>query len=219
MVWAVNCEPNNPKLILQYGFALMSNEETAKGFENLSKAKDIIAPQNEPVETNEKDDLLSDAKPKGMANKEFNDDSSDLLYITLGMYCFDNGDFKNALNHFSQIKHVSLDILQRKAIICGIESNIREGLNTTNQIKLLNPSAYNGYQLAFGLLVQIANKANETAKNLIAESEKISNTAEKEKLIKRANDHIEIRNELFNRAKNELSKAKKFAKPNGLLFR
>ena len=80
--WAVNCEPNNPKLILQYGFALMSNEETAKGFENLSKAKDIIAPQNEPVETNEKDDLLSDAKPKGMANKEFNDDSSDLLYIT-----------------------------------------------------------------------------------------------------------------------------------------
>jgi len=30
--WAVDCEPEKPKLLLQYGFALMSNEETAKGF-------------------------------------------------------------------------------------------------------------------------------------------------------------------------------------------
>jgi len=55
-----------------------------------------------------------------------------------------------------------LDILQRKAIIYGIKNNIRNGLQAANQIKLIAPSEYLGYKLAFKLLVQA--KRLDTAK-------------------------------------------------------
>ncbi len=47
-----------------------------------------------------------------------------------------------------------MDILQRKAIIYGIKNEIRNGVQVANQIKLVAPSEYIGYKIAFKLLIQ-----------------------------------------------------------------
>ena len=50
---------------------------------------------------------------------------------------------------------MDMDIMKRKVIIYGMKNDIRNCLLTTNQMKLVAPSDYTGYQLAFKLLCQI----------------------------------------------------------------
>lgn len=79
------------------------------------------------------------------------------LYNLMGILCFDIGRYDDALinlNKAEQLIGVDLDILKRKAIIYGIQNDIRSGLHVANQIKLIAPSEYIGYQLAFKLLIQ-----------------------------------------------------------------
>lgn len=45
-----------------------------------------------------------------------------------------------------------MDILKRKAVIYGLLDEITNGLQTANQMKLLAPSDYSGYQAAYILL-------------------------------------------------------------------
>lgn len=55
--------------------------------------------------------------------------------------------------------------MKRKVIIYGMKNDIRNGLLTTNQMKLVAPSDYTGYQLAFKLLCQ-ANRLDAAEREL-----------------------------------------------------
>lgn len=126
---AVKYDPNNGNRYYDLGFALATNEKMADAVKNLAKADELgCIPEN----------LVQ-------------------LYNLLGVICFDVGRYDDALINLSkaeQLVGVNLDILQRKAIIYGIKNDVRNGLQTANQIKLVAPSEYIGYKLAFKLLIQ-----------------------------------------------------------------
>jgi len=90
------------------------------------------------------------------------------LYNLLGILCFDIGRYDDALvnlNKAEKLIGIDVDILKRKAVIYGIKNDIKNGLMTANQIKLVTPSEYTGYQIAFKLLVQ-AKRLDEAEKEL-----------------------------------------------------
>jgi tetratricopeptide (TPR) repeat protein len=126
---AVKNDPNNGNRYYDLGFAQATNDKLADAMKNLAKADELgCIPEN----------LVQ-------------------LYNLLGIVCFDIGRYDDALINLSkaeQLIGVDLDILQRKAIIYGIKDDIRNGLQTANQIKLVAPSDYIGYKVAFKLLVQ-----------------------------------------------------------------
>ena len=93
--------------------------------------------------------------------------------MPVGIICFDIGRYDDALVNLSkaeQLLGVDLDIMQRKAVIYGIKNDIRNGLHTANQIKMIAPSEYKGYQIAFKLLIQA--KRLETAEKELQMAEK-----------------------------------------------
>ena len=126
---AVKYDANNGNRYYDLGFAQASNEKLADAIKSLSKAEELgCIPEN----------LVQ-------------------LYTLMGIICFDIGRYDDALINLSkaeQLLGVNLDILQRKAIIYGLKNEIRNGLQVANQIKLIAPSEYLGYQLAFKLLIQ-----------------------------------------------------------------
>lgn len=145
---AVKYEPNNGNRYYDLGFALATNEKLADAIKNLAKADELgCIPEN----------LVQ-------------------LYNLLGIICFDIGRYDDALinlNKAEQLVGVNIDILQRKAIIYGIKNEIRNGLQVANQIKLVAPSEYIGYKIAFKLLIQakrldIAEKELEKAEKFAA---------------------------------------------------
>lgn len=126
---AVKYDPNNGNRYYDLGFALATNEKMADAVKNLAKADELgCIPEN----------LVQ-------------------LYNLLGIICFDVGRYDDALINLSKAERlmgVNLDILERKAIIYGIKNDVRNGLQIANQIKLVAPSEYIGYKLAFKLLIQ-----------------------------------------------------------------
>lgn len=134
---AVQNDPNNGNRYYDLGFAQATNEKVADAIKNLAKADELGCISENIVQ----------------------------LYNLLGIICFDLGRYDDALINLSkaeQIIGVDMDILQRKAIIYGIKNDIRNALQIANQIKLIAPSEYLGYQLAFKLLIQA--KRFDTAK-------------------------------------------------------
>lgn len=126
---ALGHDPDNGNRYYDLGFALASDERLADALKNLAKAEELgCVPEN----------LVQ-------------------LYSLLGVICFDIGRYDDALinlNKAEQLTGVNLDILQRKAIIYGIKDDMRNGLMTANQIKLVSPSEYMGYKIAFQMLIQ-----------------------------------------------------------------
>lgn len=126
---AVKYDASNGNRYYDLGFAQATNDKLADALKNLAKADELgCIPEN----------LIQ-------------------LYNLLGIICFDIGRYDDALVNLSkaeQLVGVNLDILQRKAIIYGIKNDIRNGLQVANQIKLVAPSEYIGYKIAFKLLVQ-----------------------------------------------------------------
>lgn len=145
---AVKCDPNNGNRYYDLGFALAANEKMADALKNLAKADEL------------------GCNPENLVQ----------LYNLLGVVCFDIGRYDDALINLSkaeQLIGVDIDILQRKAIIYGIKNDIKNGLITANQIKLVSPSEYIGYKIAFKLLIQskrfdAAQKELERAKKYTA---------------------------------------------------
>lgn len=134
---AVKYDASNGNRYYDLGFALATNDKLADAIKNLAKADELGCIPENTVQ----------------------------LYNLLGIICFDIGRYDDALINLSkaeQLIGVNLDILQRKAIIYGIKNDIRNGLQVANQIKLVAPSEYIGYKLAFKLLVQA--KRLDTAK-------------------------------------------------------
>lgn len=126
---ALKYDPANGNRYFDLGFALATNDKLADALKYLAKADELgCTPEN----------LVQ-------------------LYNLLGIICFDIGRYDDALVNLGkaeQLAGINVDILQRKAIIYGIRNEIRKGLEVSNQIKLVAPSEYLGYQLAFKLLVQ-----------------------------------------------------------------
>lgn len=134
---AVKYDASNGNRYYDLGFAQATNEKLAAALKNLAKADELGCIPENAVQ----------------------------LYNLLGVICFDIGRYDDALINLSkaeQVIGVNLDILQRKAIIYGIKNEIRNGLQTANEIKLIAPSEYIGYKLAFKLLIQA--KRLDTAK-------------------------------------------------------
>ena len=126
---ALKYDPANGNRYFDLGFALATNDKLADALKYLAKADELGCATESVIQ----------------------------LYNLLGIICFDLGRFEDALVNLEkaeQLAGVNLDILRRKAIIHGIRNEIRKGLEVTNQIKLVAPSEYMGYQLAFQLLVQ-----------------------------------------------------------------
>lgn len=142
---AVKYDANNGNRYYDLGFAQATNEKLADALKNLAKADELgCIPEN----------LVQ-------------------LYNLFGIICFDIGRYDDALINLSkaeQLVGVNMDILQRKAIIYGIKNEIRNGLQVANQIKLVAPSEYLGYQIAFKLLVQA--KRLDTAKTELQKAAK-----------------------------------------------
>ena len=126
---AVKHDERNGNRYYDLGFAYATNNKTTNAVRAFSKAEELgCAPEN----------LVQ-------------------LYHILGIICFDMGRYDDALINLSkaeQLLGVDLDVLQRKAVIYGMKNDIRRGLETANQMKLVSPSEYIGYQVAFKLLVQ-----------------------------------------------------------------
>ncbi|HHX57493.1 MAG TPA: tetratricopeptide repeat protein [Clostridiales bacterium] len=142
---AVKYDSNNGNRYYDLGFALATTEKLADAMKSFAKAEELgCIPEN----------IVQ-------------------LYNILGIICFDIGRYDDALINLSkaeQLIGVDLDILQRKAIIYGIKNDIRNGLQIANQIKLIAPSDYRGYQIAFKLLIQ--TKRLETAQKELEKAEK-----------------------------------------------
>ena len=138
---AVKLDQNNGNRYFNLGYALATSEKAADAI------KKIIA----------KADELG-CSPENTVQ----------LYNLLGIICFDIGRYKDALVNLEkaeQIIGVDMDIMKRKVIIYGMKNDIRNGLLTTNQMKLVAPSDYTGYQLAFKLLCQ-ANRLDAAEREL-----------------------------------------------------
>lgn len=137
---AVKFDPSNGNRYYDLGFACASNEKSADAMKAFAKAEELgCTPEN----------LVQ-------------------LYNVLGIICFDIGRYDDALINLTkaeQLTGVDLDIMQRKAVIYGIKNDIRNGLHTANQIKLIAPSEYIGYKIAFKLLIQ-AKRLDVAAKEL-----------------------------------------------------
>ena len=133
---AVKCDGANGNRYYDLGFAQATAEQTVNAMNSFARAEELgCTPEN----------LVQ-------------------LYNVLGIICFDIGRYDDALVNLSkaeQLLGVNLDIMQRKAVIYGIKNDIRNGLHTANQIKMIAPSDYTGYKIAFKLLIEA--KRLETA--------------------------------------------------------
>lgn len=126
---AIRIDPKNGNRYFDLGFALATSEKIADAMRNFAKAEEL------------------GCSPENLAQ----------LYNVLGICCFDIARYDDALinlNKAEQIVGVDMDILQRKAILYGIKGDIRNGILTANQLKLIAPTEYMGYKIAFKLLVQ-----------------------------------------------------------------
>lgn len=126
---AVKYDPNNGNRYFDLGFAQATAEKTANAIKSLTRAEEL------------------GCMPENLTR----------LYTVLGLMCFDIGRYDDALINLDkaeQLAGINLEIMQRKAIIYGVKNDIRNGLHTANQIKLISPSDYTGYKIAFRLLIQ-----------------------------------------------------------------
>lgn len=126
---AVKNDPDNGNRHYDLGFAYASNNRSANAVSAFAKAEELGCVTENLMQ----------------------------LYHVLGIICFDMGRYDDALTNLSkseQLVGVDMDVLQRKAVIYGIKEDYRNALHTANQMKLVAPSDYKGYQIAFKLLIQ-----------------------------------------------------------------
>ena len=84
-----------------------------------------------------------------------NEDAAGQMYHILGIVNQEFGKLDDALINLKKSELIipaDMDILKRKAVIYGLLDEITNGLQTANQMKLLAPSDYSGYQAAYILL-------------------------------------------------------------------
>ena len=124
---AVNCDPNNGNRYFSLGYAQASVNKIAEAMQNFAKADEL----------------------------GLNEDAAGQMYHILGIVNQEFGKLDDALINLKKSELIipaDMDILKRKAVIYGLLDEITNGLQTANQMKLLAPSDYSGYQAAYILL-------------------------------------------------------------------
>lgn len=79
------------------------------------------------------------------------------LYKIMAMLCFDMNRYEDAILNFiksEKIIGIDMDVLQRKALSYSMSGDTRAGIEVANQMKILAPTDYLGYRIAFNVLLQ-----------------------------------------------------------------
>lgn len=79
------------------------------------------------------------------------------LYKIMAMLCFDMHRYSDAVLNFvksEKITGIDIEVLQRKALSYSMSGNTIAGIEVANQLKLLAPTDYLGYRIAFNILLQ-----------------------------------------------------------------
>lgn len=79
------------------------------------------------------------------------------LYKIMAMLCFDMHKYEDAILNFikaEQIIGIDMDILQRKSLSYSMSGDTSSAIEVANQMKLLAPTDYMGYRIAFNILLQ-----------------------------------------------------------------
>ncbi len=90
------------------------------------------------------------------------------LYKIMAMLCFDMHRYNDAILNFiksERIIGIDMDVLQRKAISYSMSGDTSAGIEVANQMKLLAPTDYLGYRIAFNILLQ-EDRLEEAQKEL-----------------------------------------------------
>jgi tetratricopeptide (TPR) repeat protein len=78
------------------------------------------------------------------------------LYKIMAMLCFDMHRFNDAILNFiksEKIIGIDMEVLQRKALSYSMSGDTIAGIEVANQMKLLAPTDYLGYRIAFNILL------------------------------------------------------------------
>lgn len=137
---ALNCEPENGNRYFNLGYAQASVNKISEAMQNFAKADEL----------------------------GLNEDAAAQMYHILGIINQQLGKLDDALINLKKselLVPVDMDILKRKAAIYGIKDDISNGLNVANQMKLIAPSDYSGYQVAYIMLKQ-ADRLEDAFKEL-----------------------------------------------------
>lgn len=79
------------------------------------------------------------------------------LYKIMGMLCFDLQRYDDAVLNLiksEKIVGIDMDVLQRKALSYSLSGQTAAGIEVANQMKILAPTDYLGYRIAFNVLLQ-----------------------------------------------------------------
>ena len=79
------------------------------------------------------------------------------LYKIMGMLCFDLHRYNDAIINLiksEKVVGIDMDVLQRKALSYSMSGQTSNGIEVANQMKLLAPTEYLGYRIAFNILLQ-----------------------------------------------------------------
>lgn len=90
------------------------------------------------------------------------------LYKIMGMLCFDMHRYEDAVLNFiksEKIVGIDMDILQRKALSYSMNGETSAAIEVANQMKILAPTDYLGYRIAFNILLQ-EDRLEEAEKEL-----------------------------------------------------
>lgn len=137
---------NLESAIVHYKKAIDSDAENGDRYFNLAYA---YAAYNQPVPALE---MFAKADEIGCSPNVVGQ-----LYKIMAMLCFDMQRYEDAIINFmkaEKIVGIDMDILQRKALSYSMLGKIASGIEVANQMKLLAPSQYIGYRIAFNLLLQ-----------------------------------------------------------------
>lgn len=90
------------------------------------------------------------------------------LYKIMAMLCFDMHRYNDAVLNFiksEKIIGIDMEVLQRKALSYSMSGDTIAGIEVANQMKLLAPTDYLGYRIAFNILLQ-EDRLEEAEKEL-----------------------------------------------------
>lgn len=142
---AVKNDPNNGNRHFNLGYALCASEKTAESLKEFTKADELGCSQENTAQ----------------------------LYHLLGIICFDIGKLDDSLINLKKAEQLmgpDMEVLERMAVIYGLKEDVRNGVFTANQMKLISPSSYIGYRTAFRFLCQL--KRYKEAKFELRKAEK-----------------------------------------------
>lgn len=138
---AVKCEPDNGNRYFNLGYAQASVNKITETMQSFAKADEL-----------------------GLS-----EDAAGQMYHILGIVNQQLGRLDDALINLKKSEMLvpgDIDILKRKAAIYGIQDDLPNCLSVANQMKLLAPSDYSGYQVAYIMLKQ-ANRLEDAFKELV----------------------------------------------------